>query len=222
MKELGIDINFDIINEQLEQAQTVLILTNKKEILAIYSISDEIKESSYKAIKDLKSLGKQIVMMTGDNSKVASYVAKALEIDIVYSEIMPEDKGNIVNELQSKSNIVTMVGDGINDAIALTKSDIGIAIGAGTDVAISSSNIVLMKNSLEDVVKACKISEQTIKNIKLSLFWAFFYNILCIPIACGILYPFFEISLNPMIASLAMSLSSVSVVLNAIRLNKKC
>lgn len=218
---INIEAYNEILNKDEVKNNTVLLLAKENELIGIITINDHIKENSFKAIEELKQLGKQVVMMTGDNNVVANNVSSKLGIDKVYSEVLPEDKGNIVKELKEEGHIVTMVGDGINDAIALTSSDIGIAIGAGTDVAIASANVVLMKNDLQDVVYASSLSKHTIKNIKLSLFWAFFYNALCIPIACGVLYPFFEISLNPMIASLAMSLSSVSVVLNALRLRRK-
>ena len=223
IKDNNIDVEVynEILNKDEVKNNTVLLLAKENELIGIITISDHIKENSFKAIEELRQLGKQVVMMTGDNRVVANNVSSKLGIDMVYSEVLPDDKGNIVKELKEEGHIVTMVGDGINDAIALTSSDIGIAIGAGTDVAIASANVVLMKNDLQDVVYASSLSKHTIKNIKFSLFWAFFYNALCIPIACGVLYPFFEISLNPMIASLAMSLSSVSVVLNALRLRKK-
>ena len=221
IKDEGINIiNYqDIINKEIGKANTVLFVSKKEELIGIITLSDEIKESTFLAIDDFKSLGKEIVMMTGDSNKVASLVGKTLEIDRIYSEILPKDKGEIVLKLKEEGKNVAMVGDGINDAVALTNSDVGIAIGAGTDVAIASANVVLMKSDLRDVSYAMRLSEKTIKNIKLSLFWAFFYNALCIPIACGVLMPF-GISLNPMIASLAMSLSSISVVLNALRLTK--
>ena len=209
--------NLDFFNEE----NTHIILVKNDEIIGLFKLSDHIKKSSFEAVKELKKLGKKVMVLTGDSRLAGEKVSSELGIDKVYSEILPEEKGSIIDDLKREGYIVTMVGDGINDAIALTKSDIGIAIGAGTDVAISSANIVLMKNDLEDVVYASRLSERTIKNIKLSLFWAFFYNALCIPIACGILYPFFEITLNPMIASLAMSLSSISVVINALRLRGK-
>ena len=219
INELGIK-NIEKIEHFSEENKQIILVKND-EIIGLIMLSDFVKNSSFKAIEKLKKLGKKVMVLTGDSKNASENVTSKLGIDKVYSEILPEDKGKIIDELKNEGHTVTMVGDGINDAIALTKSDIGIAIGAGTDVAISSANVVLIKNDLEDVVYASILSEQTIKNIKLSLFWAFFYNALCIPIACGILYPFFEIVLNPMIASLAMSLSSISVVLNALRLRRK-
>lgn len=221
IKDLNINIleHEFVINKEIEKANTVLLLANRQEVIGLISLNDEIKDSTYEAIEELKQSGKEIVMMTGDSCNVARSVSIKLGINYVYSEILPEEKGEIIKELKQQGKIVAMVGDGINDAIALTNSDVGIAIGAGTDVAIASANVVLMKSNLKDVTYAFRLSEKTIKNIKLSLFWAFFYNVLCIPIACGVLMPF-NISLNPMIAAFAMSLSSISVVLNALRLRK--
>ena len=157
-------------------------------------------------------------MLTGDNKKTANYIAENLGIDECYSEVMPDQKDEIITNLKNQGKTVGMVGDGINDSPALARADVGIAVGAGTDIAIESADVVLMKSDLQDVVTAIKLSKQTLKNIKENLFWAFFYNILCIPLAMGIFYPAFKLSLNPMIGSLAMSFSSVFVVSNALRL----
>ena len=156
-------------------------------------------------------------MLTGDNINNANYVKEMVGIDEVIAEVLPDEKGNVIKELKDKHKVL-MIGDGINDAVALQSADIAMAIGSGSDIAIESANIILTNNDIYQSYTAYELSLKTIKNIKLSLFWAFFYNIICIPIACGILYPFFEIKFNPMLASIAMSLSSVCVVLNAIRL----
>ena len=157
-------------------------------------------------------------MLTGDNKRTAEAVARSLGITNVVSEVMPQDKESVVREIQQKGGKTAMIGDGINDAPALARADVGIAIGAGTDVAIESADIVLMKSDLMDAVTAVKLSRAVIKNVKENLFWAFFYNALCIPLAAGVFYPLFQIKLNPMIGAAAMSLSSVCVVSNALRL----
>lgn len=159
-------------------------------------------------------------MITGDNKKVADKIGKKLGIDEIIAEVLPQDKEKEVSKLQQAGKKVIFVGDGINDSPALVKADVGIAIGAGTDIAVEAADIVLMKNSLLDVTSAIELSTAVINNIKMNLFWAFFYNIIGIPIACGIFYSSFELKLNPMLGALAMSLSSVCVVTNALRLKR--
>lgn len=219
MENNGIDISelktqFDTLSSQ---GKTVMFFANKKALLGIIAVADTIKPSSYEAVSMLKKLGLRVVMLTGDNQKTANYIKETLNIEQVIAEVLPHQKDEVIVSLQQQNNIVAMVGDGINDAPALVRSDVGVAIGAGTDIAMESADIVLVKNSLKDVVTAIALSKATIKNIKQNLFWAFIYNIVGIPIAAGVLSAF-GITLSPMFAALAMSLSSVSVVLNALRL----
>ena len=200
------------------EGKTPMYIAIDDTISGIIAVADVVKESSKKAIQTLHDMGIKVAMVTGDNKKTANAIASQVGIDIVLSEVLPEDKSNEVAKLQEKGNFVAMVGDGINDAPALAKAHIGIAIGSGTDVAMESADIVLMRNDLMDVPNAIKLSSATIKNIKQNLFWAFGYNTVGIPVAAGLLYIFGGPLLNPMIAAAAMSLSSVSVVSNALRL----
>lgn len=206
-----------IANKYSSQGKTSIFLFDEEKVFAIIAIADQIKESSKEAIELIKAKGIKTVMLTGDNRLTARAMADLAGIDEVKSELLPQDKDKIVSEYQ-KNGIVTMVGDGINDAPALIRSDVGIAIADGTDIAIDSADLVLMKSDLMDIVNAINLSDKTIINIKQNLFWAFIYNILAIPIATGLLYLPFGIKLNPMIGALAMSLSSVFVVTNALRL----
>ena len=218
----NIDINgYDQKSEHyLKEGKIVIYLSDNKKVLGIVVISDMIKPTSKNAISKMNNRKIQVYMLTGDNNKTAYAIKNEVGIENVLAEVMPQDKENEIKKLQNKGYKVAMVGDGINDAPALVSSNIGIALGAGTDVAIESADIILIKNDLIDVIKAIDISKYTIKNIKQNLFWAFFYNILGIPLAAGILFLPFGITLNPMFAAAAMSLSSVCVVLNALRLTK--
>ena len=181
-------------------------------------VADTIKDTSVAAVDQMKKLGLEVYMLTGDNRQTAEYIGRQAHIDHVIAEVLPEDKANVVSKLQNEGKTVMMVGDGINDAPALVQADVGCAIGSGSDIALESGDIVLMKSDLEDVYRAVKLSRATIRNIKQNLFWAFFYNSLGIPVAAGLLYLFGGPLLNPMLAGFAMSLSSVCVVSNALRL----
>ena len=203
-----------------DKENTTLHLANKNEYLGSITVADEIKETSYKAVSEFKKLGLEVIMLTGDNSLVAEKIGKKLGIDKVISEVLPHEKSEVIEKLTSLNKTVIMVGDGINDAPALANAHVGISLGSGTDIAIETSDIILLKNSLLDVVKAIKLSKKINKNIKENLFWAFIYNIIGVPLAMGMYYNNYGILLNPMVAGLAMSFSSVSVVLNALRLRK--
>ncbi|MBU1044527.1 MAG: heavy metal translocating P-type ATPase [Candidatus Omnitrophica bacterium] len=201
-----------------EKAQTVVWIAQDKKVLGILGISDPIKKTTSEAIKELHALGLKVVMLTGDNKKTAQAIAKELNIDDVRAELEPKDKQEIVKELTTKGARVLMAGDGINDAPALAQAEVGVAMGTGTDVAIESAGITLVKGDLTGIVKAIKLSRSVMGNIRQNLFFAFIYNALGVPVAAGILYPFFGLLLNPMIAGAAMSFSSVSVIANALRL----
>ena len=199
------------------QGKTPVYLAAEGKIAGMFAIADTVKEESAAAIGQLKAMGKRVIMITGDNRVTAEAVAKAVGIDEVRAEVLPEDKAAAVSALKKEGKVV-FVGDGVNDAPALAAADVGVALGAGTDVAIESADAVLMKNDLNDVVTAFRLSKAAVRNIKENLFWAFFYNTLGIPFAAGVLYPFFGWRLSPMIGSICMSLSSICVVLNALRL----
>lgn len=209
----------EVGNEFSKQGKTPLFFALDGKIVGIIAVADEIKPDSAQAISALKKQGLRVIMLTGDNALSAKAVADKCSVDAVISDVLPSDKDNVLSALKKYGKVI-MVGDGINDAPALSRADIGIAIGAGTDIAIDSANIVLMKSSLSDVAKAINLSRRTLLNIKENLFWAFIYNVICIPIAAGALsFDPVNITLNPMIGAAAMSLSSVCVVLNALRLN---
>lgn len=200
------------------KGQTPMFVATGGKVIGIVSVADIVKETSKEAIQKIKGLGIEVHMLTGDNRLTADYIGKTVGVDHVIAEVLPNDKASVVEVLQKEGKCVMMVGDGINDAPALVQADVGVAIGSGSDIALDSSDIVLMKSNLEDVYKAIRLSKATIRNIKQNLFWAFFYNACGLPLAAGALYAINGTLLNPIFAGLAMSLSSVCVVGNALRL----
>ncbi len=206
--------------EELQKAgNSILFLAKENNIIALLGVKDNVKENAKDVVSKLKVLGINVVMLTGDNEKTAKAIANSIGIDNVIAGVMPKDKAETIENLKKSNQLVMMCGDGINDSVSLVKADIGVSVGSGTDVAMDSSNVVLMNNNLEKIVDLIEISHRTIKNIKQNLFWAFFYNICMLPIAIGILYPF-GIVINPMMASIAMTISSITVTLNSLRLKR--
>jgi Cu+-exporting ATPase len=203
-----------------DQGKTTMILAEDKEIIGIVALADTLKDYSKEAVEILHKIGKKVGIITGDNKRIANVIAKELGVDRVLAEVLPQEKAAEIKKLQSEGNIVAMVGDGINDAPALAQADLGIALGSGTDIAMETGEIVLIKDDLRDVVLAMDLSKYTLNKIKQNLFWAFFYNVISIPIAAGILYPFTGLLLNPAIAAAAMAFSSVSVVSNALLMKR--
>jgi len=222
MKDSKLDIEKSENNIQKieNEGKTVVIVAYDKKIIGLIAIADTLKENSKEAIGKLKKMNMEIIMITGDNKRTAEAIASQLGIENVMAEVLPQDKAKKVKELQEKNKIVAAVGDGINDAPMLAQADVGIAVGAGTDIAKETGGIVLIKNDLRDVVTAIDLSKRTVSKMKQNLFWAFFYNILLIPVAAGLLYPFFGILLNPIYAAIAMASSSISVVGNAMLLSR--
>lgn len=220
MEEEGIEYSeaLSAVNQMAEEGKTPLLFAKEKKFIGMIGAADVVKPTSKRAIDELKHLGIEVIMLTGDNERTAHAIQKQLEIDTVIAEVLPQDKEREVSKLQQAGKTVAMVGDGVNDAPALARADVGIAIGAGTDVAIESADVVLMKNDLLDVVTAIKLSKAVIKNIKENLFWAFFYNACGIPLAAGVFYHALGWKLSPMFGAAAMSLSSFFVVSNALRL----
>ena len=220
MAEQGIDVSSyaDRLDALADQGKTPLIFADNSGVIGIIAVADVEKATSAEAISRFAAMGIDVVMLTGDNARTAEAIRKRLGIPKVIAGVLPQDKERHIAELQAQGRTVAMIGDGVNDAPALAKADVGIAIGAGTDVAIESADAVLMRSDLLDAVSAVRLSKAVIKNIKENLFWAFFYNVIAIPLAAGLFYPAYGLKLNPMIGAAAMSLSSVCVVLNALRL----
>jgi len=222
MNKYNIDINPIKIplDKLLKEGKTIMILAVNNKVAGIAAAQDPIKKNAAIAIKKMKELGLEVAMITGDNQQTADAVAKKLGIERVFAEVLPADKARHVKELQEEGKFVAMTGDGVNDAPALAQADIGIAIGAGTDVAIETADIVLMKSDPADILRAIRLSKATVRKMKQNLIWASVYNILAIPIAAGVLYPAYGITLRPEISALLMSASSIIVATNAILLKR--
>jgi len=222
MKEMGIDIdNYDYEQKIIEfgaQGKTPVFISIENKICGMIAFADKLKDNAKEVIAELKKLGFEVMMITGDNRKTANYIASEAGIEKVLAEVLPEDKANEIKRLQAQKKVVAMVGDGINDAPSLAQADIGIALGTGTDIALEAGSIALVSGDLNGVLKTINLSRNTVRIIRQNLFWAFFYNILLIPIAAGALYPSFRILINPMYGAAAMAFSSISVVSNSLRL----
>lgn len=221
LDDLHINYDIGILDKETKEGKTPVLLATKDTLLAIVYVADQIKPEAVDMVKALHKLGKKVIMLTGDNKNTGEYIANLVGIDEVIGEVMPEDKLNVIKDLQAKGNIVVMAGDGVNDAPALAQADVGIAMGTGTDVAIESAGITLLGGDISKVVKAVRLSKITMNGIKQNLFWAFAYNIVGIPLAAGLFFPFFGWLLSPVFAGLAMALSSVSVVANSLRIKVK-
>ena len=221
IKDLGLAFDDSKIEQFTAQGKTPVILATKEKILGFVMVSDEVKAESKQAVSDLHKLGIKVIMITGDDERAAKHMASLVGIDDVMAHVLPQDKLEKIKALQSEGRIVAMAGDGVNDAPALAQADVGIAMGTGTDVAIESAGITLLSGDISKLVKAIKLSKMTMRGIKQNLFWAFFYNIVGIPLAAGVFYPFFGWLLSPIFAGLAMAFSSVSVVGNSLRLKTK-
>jgi Cu+-exporting ATPase len=220
MEDYGMSLN-GLVSEASRlsgEGKTSVFVGEQGKVVGLIALSDTPRETARGAVQSMKKMGLQVAMITGDSEKIARSIADQVGIDTVLAEVLPGGKADEIKRLQQTGQVVAMVGDGINDAPALTAADIGIALGAGTDVAIEAGDITLISDDLRLVPAAIKLSFQTMKVIKQNLFWAFFYNSLGIPIAAGVLYPFFGVLLNPVFAAAAMALSSVSVVSNSLRL----
>lgn len=221
IQDLGLDFDGSRLEQYTAQGKTPVILATKEKVFGFVMIADEIKAESRQAVSDLHKLGIKVVMLTGDDEKAAKHMASLVGIDDVVAHVLPQDKLAKIKELQSQGRVVAMAGDGVNDAPALAQADVGIAMGTGTDVAIESAGITLLSGDISKLVKAIKLSKMTMRGIKQNLFWAFFYNIVGIPLAAGAFYPLFGWLLSPVFAGLAMAFSSVSVVSNSLRLKTK-
>ena len=224
MKEVGAEITKefgDKAEELAAQAKSIVYFAEDKRVIALLAVADKLKEGAKEAIAELKRRGIKVVMLSGDNKATAEAIAKECAIDEVISNVMPADKEQYIRELQTQGHIVAMVGDGINDSAALARADVSIAMGSGSDIAIDAAKITITSSNLAKIASAIRLSDKTVKTIKMNLFWAFIYNVIAIPVAAGVLYPINGFLLNPMIAGAAMALSSVCVVSNSLLLKLK-
>jgi Cu+-exporting ATPase len=221
MSERGIKIDAGEVSELAKQGKTIIFIADAKQLLGIIAIADTLKESAIEAIAKLHKQGVEVIMLTGDDAQTANYIAGQVGLDKVFAQVLPHEKALKIKELQAAGKIVAMAGDGVNDAPALAQSNVGIVMGTGTDVAIESADVTLLAGDISKITKAITLSKYTMNTIKQNLFWAFIYNIIGIPLAAGLFYPFFGIQLNPAFAGLAMAFSSVSVVANSLRLKAR-
>ena len=222
MRELGISIDFYTAGaEKLQkQAKTVVYAAIDGKPAAVIALRDTLKPYAKEAIAELKKMGKEIIMITGDNPETAKAIAKEIGVTRVLAQVLPQQKADVIKKIQSEKKTVAMVGDGINDSPALAQADVGIAVGSGTDVAVQTGQVILVKDDLRDVVTAIQLSGRTIRKVWQNLFWAFIYNVAAIPVAAGALYPIYGFTLRPEIAGFAMAFSSVSVVTNSLLLKR--
>jgi Cu2+-exporting ATPase len=224
IKDKHLKINPELVNfekDLIQDAYTIIYYGNEEEVICIMGVRDPVKNGVNKAILDIKGMGMEIILLSGDNQRITEKIASELNIDRSIGGVLPDQKGEYIKNLIEQGKKVAMAGDGINDAQALAEADIGIAMGSGTDIAMESAGITLMRSDIQHIRSAILLSRATVKTIHQNLFWAFGYNVLAIPIAAGVLFPFTGFLLNPMIAGAAMAFSSVSVVANSLRLKKK-
>ena len=221
VEEMNIGFDLKSIEKETQEGKTPVLLATKEKIIGVVMVADAIKGEAREAITNLRKMGIKTIMLTGDNQNTAQFIASVVGIDEVVAEVLPEDKLKTIKKLQAEGKIVAMVGDGVNDAPSLAQADVGIAMATGTDVAIESAGITLLHGDMSKLVKAINLSKITMRGIKQNLFWAFFYNIIGIPLAGGLFYPIFGWLLSPVFAGLAMAFSSVSVVSNSLRLKTK-
>ena len=221
MSSLNLEFKNNDLDKLVNEGKTPVILSTSSEILGLIGIADTLKENAKNTINDLHKLGIKIILLSGDNKITAKFIAAKAGINDVIAEVLPKDKAQVIKNLKANGKIIAMVGDGVNDAPALAEANIGIAMGTGTDIAIETAQITLLKGDLSKILKAIHLSKMTMRAIKQNLFWAFIYNLIGIPLAAGAFYPIFGILLSPIFAGSAMAFSSISVVFNSLRFKLK-